>query len=76
MCLGKQNPAACGGSIKTPLVSLAQVQILSEGIVEALPPCASLPEDLLPATSFSFEQIRRGLPEPERFGIKDLRCSA
>lgn len=62
--------------MKIPLVSLAQVQILAEGIVEALPPCASLPEDLLPGTSFSFEQIRRGLPEPEQFGIKDLRCSA
>jgi hypothetical protein len=62
--------------MKVPLVSLAQVRILSEGIVEALPPCASLPEDLLPGTPFSEEQIRRGLPEAAHFGMKDLRCSA
>jgi NADH dehydrogenase len=62
--------------MKVPLVSLAQVRILSEGIVEALPPCASLPHDLLPATPFSEDQIRRGLPEAAHFGIKDLRCSA
>jgi uncharacterized protein YbjT (DUF2867 family) len=62
--------------MKTPLVSLAQVRILSEGIVEAMPPCANLPEDLVPATPFSEEQIRRGLPEVAHFGLKDLRCSA
>jgi len=63
-------------TMKVPLVSLAQVRILSEGIIEALPPCASLPEDLLPATPFSEDQIRRGLPGTGNFGIKDLRCSA
>jgi uncharacterized protein YbjT (DUF2867 family) len=60
--------------MKVPLVSQAQVRILSEGIIEALPPCANLPEDLLPATPFSEEQIRRGLPEARHFGMKDLRC--
>jgi uncharacterized protein YbjT (DUF2867 family) len=59
-----------------PLVSQAQVQILSEGIVEALPPCGALPPDLLPATRFSEEQIRAGLPEAGGFGLKDLRCRA
>jgi NADH dehydrogenase len=62
--------------MRVPLVSRAQVQILSEGIVEALPPCAALPADLLPATRFSNEQIRAGLPETGAFGFKDLRCCA
>jgi hypothetical protein len=63
-------------TMKIPLVSLAQVRILSEGIVEALPACETLPADLLPSTRFSDEQIRRGLPEAKAFGRKDLRCCA
>jgi NADH dehydrogenase len=62
-------------TMKIPLVSLAQVQILSEGIVDPWPPYENLPADLLPTTPFSDEQIRRGLPEPKRFDAKDLRCS-
>jgi uncharacterized protein YbjT (DUF2867 family) len=57
-----------------PMVSLAQVRILSEGIVNAWPPVEDLPMDLMPATPFTDEQIRRGLPEPGRFGLRDLRC--
>jgi uncharacterized protein YbjT (DUF2867 family) len=60
--------------MKIPLVSLAQVRILSEGIVEPLPECQTLPEDLMPATCFTDEQIRRGLPEPRAFRGSDLRC--
>src|ERR1700751_2607996 len=63
-------------TMRIPLVSRAQVRILSEGIVEALPPCGALPADLLPATRFSDEQIRAGLPEAGAFGFKDLRCCA
>jgi uncharacterized protein YbjT (DUF2867 family) len=63
-------------TMKIPLVSAAQVRILSEGIVEPLPACGALPADLLPSTRFSEEQIRRGLPEPSAFGRKDLRCCA
>jgi NADH dehydrogenase len=63
-------------TMRIPLVSRAQVRILSEGIVEALPPCAALPADLLAATRFSDEQIRAGLPEAGAFGCKDLRCCA
>lgn len=59
--------------MKIPLVSRAQVRILSEGIVEAVPECEALPEDLMPRTPFSEEQIRKGLPEPGGFGWKDLR---
>jgi len=57
-----------------PLVSIAQVRILSEGIVEPLPRAERLPEDLLPRTRFSEEQIQKGLPAAKRFGMKDLRC--
>lgn len=63
-------------AMKIPLVSRAQVRILSEGIVEALPPCGALPADLLPVTRFSDEQIRAGLPEAGAFGFRDLRCCA
>jgi uncharacterized protein YbjT (DUF2867 family) len=59
-----------------PLVSVAQVRILSEGIVEPLPPCGPLPDDLLPRKPFSEPQIRQGLPEVGRFGLKDLRWFA
>jgi NADH dehydrogenase len=57
-----------------PLVSLAQVRILSEGIVEPLPFAENLPADLTPRIRFTDEQIRRGLPEPARFGVSDCRC--
>jgi uncharacterized protein YbjT (DUF2867 family) len=67
---------ALEATMKIPLVSPAQVRILSEGIVEALPACGMLPADLLPSTRFSDEQIRRGLPEAKAFGRKDLRCCA
>ncbi len=59
-----------------PLVSLAQVRILSEGIVEPLPACDPLPADLLPQRTFNEQQIRHGLPEIARFGVKDLRWFA
>jgi NADH dehydrogenase len=58
-----------------PLVSLAQVRILSEGVVEPAPPCPGPPDDLAPRRAFRDEQIRQGLPAPGRFGLKDLRCS-
>ena len=57
-----------------PLISLAQVRILSEGIIKAAPECDELPEDLKPRTPFIEEQIRRGLPEPKPFQFSDLRC--
>src|SRR5215471_4548601 len=61
-------------TMKIPLLSLAQLKILSEGIVEAKPACDALPADLLPATRFTPEQIQRGLPEPGPFALRDLRC--
>ncbi len=61
-------------TMKIPLLSLAQLRILSEGIVESLPACDQLPADLIPTTRFSAIQIQKGLPEPGPFGLRDLRC--
>jgi len=62
-------------TMKIPLLSLAQLRILSEGIVEALPMCDALPADLTPTTRFSAAQIQKGLPELGPFGLRDLRCA-
>lgn len=60
--------------MKIPLLAIAQLRILSEGIVEALPACEVLPTDLLPTRRFTADQIRKGLPDPGPFGLRDLRC--
>ena len=62
----------CEWAMKVPLVAKAQVQIL----VEASTPCDPLPADLVPTRRFTPERIREGLPEPEPFGVRDLRCCA
>jgi NADH dehydrogenase len=63
--------------MRVPLISIAQVHILAEGVVEAAPPAPEPPSDLVPRTPFSAEVIRRGLPEPGAFGCRDLRwCRA
>ena len=61
-------------AMKVPLVSAAQVRILSEGVVEPSPGCDPLPASLRPATRFTSDQIRLGLPLPAPFGLSDLRC--
>jgi NADH dehydrogenase len=58
-----------------PLISRAQVQILAEGVVVPLPFADTPPADLAPATPFSDEVIRLGLPPPGGFGRTDLRCT-
>jgi NADH dehydrogenase len=60
--------------MRIPLVSKAQVRILSEGVVDPAGPCEALPPGLASARRFSEEQIRRGLPPPGPFGLGDLRC--
>lgn len=62
-------------TMKIPITARAQVRILSEGIVEPLPPCDFLPADLRPTTEFTAEQIKKGLPPPGAFGWSDLRCA-
>lgn len=63
-------------TMKTPLASLAQVRILSEGLVEPATPVARLPYDLIPTRKFTPEQIRNGLPSPAPFCAADLRWCA
>jgi uncharacterized protein YbjT (DUF2867 family) len=59
--------------MRVPLVSIAQVHILAEGVTEAAPAAEDPPLDLVPRTPFSEEVILAGLPAPERFGCRDLR---
>ena len=59
-----------------PLVSLAQVRMLAEGIAEPLPGCDPPPDDLAPRRAFTLEQIRSGLPDLRAFGWEDLRCGS
>lgn len=59
-----------------PLVSVAQVRILSEGVAVPLPGFDTLPSDLVPQTHFTDEQIRQGLPAAKPFGLHDCRCLA
>src|SRR5262249_9030788 len=61
-------------TMKVPLVAVAQARILAEGVVDAAPPADGLPADLQPRRPFSDAQIRAGLPDPERFSLRDLRC--
>jgi NADH dehydrogenase len=61
-------------TMNVPLVSLAQVRILSEGIVEPWQPCETLPPELAPQISFTDDQIRKGLPAAGPFGWRDVRC--
>ena len=68
---------ACEAVMRVPLVSIAQVHILAEGVVEAAPPADALPADLDPAIPFSNDVIRAGLPNPGPFTCRDLRwCAA
>jgi uncharacterized protein YbjT (DUF2867 family) len=60
--------------MRQPVVSRAQVRILSEGVVEPAADAEVLPADLLPRITFSEETIRAGLPEAGHYGLADLRC--
>ena len=59
-----------------PLISIAQVRILSEGVSVASPAADPLPADLLPIAPFAEEVIRSELPAPGRFQLRDLRLFA
>jgi len=62
--------------MKVPLTSLAQIRILSEGVVEPGSPVVPVPYDLVPTRRFTAEQIRNGLPQARTFCVGDLRwCS-
>jgi NADH dehydrogenase len=67
-----------------PLVSLAQVRILTEDLTEPYQPTTgrpgdrldALPADLVPRVPFGEEEIRKGLPPPGPFGLRDFRFCA
>ena len=62
--------------MKVPLTSVAQIRILSEGVVEPGSPVVPAPYDLVPTRRFTTEQIRNGLPQAGPFCVGDLRwCS-
>ncbi|MGH2464265.1 MAG: NAD(P)H-binding protein [Candidatus Limnocylindrales bacterium] len=63
-------------AMRVPLVSLAQVRILQEGVTVPAPAADALPADLAPATPFSEAVIRAGLPPAGGFGRADLRWCA
>jgi NADH dehydrogenase len=66
----------CEKAMTIPLISIGQVRILSEGVVQPLPVCETVPDDLKPRHAFTAEQIRAGLPAPKAFGLTDCRCFA
>lgn len=63
-------------SMTVPLISLAQVRILEEEVVEATDAPDRLPADLVPTTEFDEDVIRARLPEPGPFRLADLRWFA
>jgi len=60
-------------TMTVPLISLAQVQMLEEEVIEPVNAPDSLPDDLVPETPFDEASMRAGLPGPARFGLADLR---
>jgi uncharacterized protein YbjT (DUF2867 family) len=63
----------CEQTMRVPLISIAQVRILSEGVVEPLPACDEVPDDLKPRCGFTAGTIREGLPAAKAFGLADCR---
>ena len=61
-------------TMQVPMVSSAQVRMLDEGLAEPAPECDPMPMELAPGIRFTPEQIRKGLPEPGPFTLRDLRC--
>ena len=57
-----------------PMVSVAQIRMLSEGLAEPFPPCDILPPELAPRIHFTEDQIRKGLPAAGPFSLRDIRC--
>jgi len=62
--------------MRVPMVSVAQVRILSEGLAEPAPPYDPVPPELASRLPFSEEQIRKGLPARGPFTLQDCRCWA
>lgn len=60
-------------TMRVPLVAVAQVRMLAEGVSESSPPAEELPDDLRPRLPFDGEQILAALPAPGGFTVRDLR---
>jgi len=60
--------------MSVPLVSVAQVRMLSEGLSQPAMPCEALPPDLASQIPFTDDQIRKGLPAAGPFTRRDIRC--
>lgn len=60
-------------TMKVPLVAKAQVRMLAEGVVDSAPPASAAPDDVMPRTMFTDDEVTRALPEPGGFGWGDLR---
>lgn len=63
-------------TMRVPLVAVAQVRILAEGVVAPEPSAPAPPLELAPRLYFTDQQIRQGLPHRLKFGLADLRCCA
>ena len=63
----------CEAVMRVPLISLAQVHILAEGVTVPAPFAEPPPADLAPDTPFDAAIIRAGLPAAGGFGRRDLR---
>jgi uncharacterized protein YbjT (DUF2867 family) len=59
-------------TMKVPLLALAQARILAEG-VRPVRGSAPVPADLAPRIRFTPESIRRGLPPPGPFRLREFR---
>jgi NADH dehydrogenase len=59
-----------------PILALAQVRILAEGLIEPSRGAVLPPSGLAPRTPFAQSAIRAELPGPGGFGLSDLRLCA
>jgi NADH dehydrogenase len=60
-------------TMTVPLVAVAQVRMLAEGVSEPWGRIDPLPRDLRPQLAFDREQIRAALPPRGGFTVQDLR---
>lgn len=59
--------------MRVPVVSVAQVRILSEGVTEPVRDVQPLPASLAPGIHFTESAIQEALPDAGRYGCRDLR---